>query len=81
MTAPPTTKALDGGDEEPRLTGDEWAILEKYYRGQYGENWTQKDKVVLSSALQKSHGYLTDLPSAFMVKVRKWIEEGHGTKL
>jgi hypothetical protein len=80
MAPPPTATAPDGGDEDPHLTADEWTVLEKYYRGRYDENWSQKDKVVLTSALQKSHAYHTHLPSAFMAKVRKWIEEGHGTE-
>ena len=78
MPSPPTktTLAFDDGGDGPGLSAEEWAILEKFHRGGYDGNWNQKDKVVLTNALQKAYGRPGALRETDLAKIMKWISEG-----
>ncbi len=66
----------DGGGDDHRLTTSEWTFLERYHRRGYNESWTQKDKIILTSALKKAYGQPNSLSAADLAKVLKWIKEG-----
>ena len=78
MTMPPprTTTVSDDSGSESRLTASEWAVLESYHRKGYGSNWSQKDKVVLTSALSKAYGKRSALHPGDLAKILRWIQEG-----
>jgi len=78
MTMPPdkTTAALDDDGSEPRLNASEWAAITKFHKKGYDEkNWTQKEKVDLTSALNKAYGPTSVLRVADSATLRKWMEK------
>ena len=78
MPTPPTkaTLAFDDGGDGPGLTSEEWATLEKYHRTGYDDRWSQKDKIVLTSALQKAYGKPGVLRDIDWARIKTWILEG-----
>ena len=78
MTMPPdrTRVARDDGDSEPRLNASEWAAITKFHKKGYDEkNWSQKEKVDLTSALNKAYGPTSVLRVADFDTLRKWMEK------
>jgi hypothetical protein len=74
-----TTPSDDSGSESP-LTTSEWGVLESYHRKGYSSNWSQKDKVVLTSALSKAYGTPSALRPGDLAKILRWIQEGSESK-
>jgi hypothetical protein len=71
-----TTIALEGGGDEPQLTLDEMAAISKFHKNGYGgNNWSQKEKADLSSALNKAYGPGSVLRSGDFDKLRRWLEK------
>ena len=75
-----TTTASDDSGSEPRLTASEWVLLESYHRKGYDTSWSQKDKVVLTSALRKAYGKPSVLRPGQLAKILRWIQEGPKAK-
>ena len=73
------TKSEADGDDEPMMSADEWAALERSHRQMFNGTWTQKDRAALTSALRKAYASGHAIPDTFLAKVRKWIEEGART--
>jgi hypothetical protein len=77
MTVPSKIFALEDEVASSGIASAEWAVLERYHRGIQPDNWSQSDKVTLTSAFQKAYCYPRVSSDADLIKISKWIEEGY----
>lgn len=71
-----TTTALESGEDEPQLTPSEMVAITKFHKSGYDKNnWSQKEKIHLTSALNKAYGPSSVLRGGDFARLRKWMEK------